>query len=80
MLFRCAAVEPSDTLVLGGGEAGEGVFFAALWREVVSPMLLAGKGLLGLSIFTVFLSFWSALISRTLPTISVRKRITLGCI
>lgn len=78
MLLSWAAVVPSETLVLAGGEAGEGVLLPVLRRAVVSPMLVGGRGLLGLSIFTVSSQSELALIYRTLPTISVRKRITLG--
>ncbi len=56
MLLSCAAVEPSETLVLAGAEGEAGLLLPLLRREVVSPTLVGGMDLLGLSIFTVVLS------------------------
>lgn len=57
-LFNCAAVEPSETLVLLVGCAEGGGLDLPLAGECAanSPAELVGNGLLGLSIFTVILS------------------------
>lgn len=60
MLFSCVAVEPSVTLVLLAGwaeadEDGPDLSLAGDFADV-SPALVVGNGLPGLSIFTVVLS------------------------
>jgi hypothetical protein len=58
MLLNCVAVDPSETLVLPAGPVDDGGFDLPLAGAGVasSPVELEGKGLLGLSIFTVILS------------------------
>lgn len=59
MLCNCAAVEPSETLVLPDCDgAGDGLVLPVLVRDEFSPTGLAGSGLLGLSIFTMILSIY----------------------
>ncbi len=60
MLRIFAEVEPSETLVLLDccEAAGVLVLPLAAARVAPSPAELGGKGLLGLSIFTVILSIW----------------------
>jgi hypothetical protein len=74
MLLSCAAVEPSETLVLAGAEGEEGLLLPLFRREVVSPTLVGGIGLLGLSIFTVVLSVFTVSGSRDLANYIGKKK------
>lgn len=84
MLLNCADVEPSETLVLlvGCAEGGGPDLPLAGASVAACPAGLAGNGLLGLSIFTVFLSKLGAMVPghyiANLPVISVKIRETLA--
>jgi hypothetical protein len=57
MLCNCVAFVPSETLVLSGCIVlVAGLVLPALTWDDLSPIVPAGSGLLGLSIFTLILS------------------------